>query len=152
MRKRIKLLAAFLLSLSVLSGQNCVPGSMLPAGQTNGALSASSCVLADGSAYDIYRLVLPVRGQIQLSLTTPPAGVGLILRNISGTALAQGATVQRSIEAGVYTVLVNAQPGSALGAYALQSSFTPETGMLCAGFPAVGLNQTVSGVLGASGQ
>jgi hypothetical protein len=124
---------------------------MLPAGQISGTLSASSCQLSDGSAYDSYRLALPVRGQIQISLTTTPGGLALILRDATGASLAQGASIQRPIEAGFYTLLVNAQLGSALGGYAVQSAFTPETGMLGNKFPAVGLNQTVNGVLGSSG-
>ena len=147
----MKLLGAFLFSLSVLAGQNCVPGGMLPAGQISGTLSAASCQLSDGSAYDSYRLVLPVRGQIQIGLTTAPGGLALILRDAAGASLAQGASIQRPIEAGLYLLLVNAPPGGVLGAYTVQSTFTPETGMLCNNFPAVGLNQTVYGVLGSSG-
>lgn len=147
----MKLLGAFLVSLSVLAGQNCVPGGMLPAGQIGGALSASSCQLSDGSAYDSYRLALPVRGQIQLGLTATSSDMALILRDDTGAGLAQGATVQRPLEAGVYTLLVNAPLGGVLGAYAVQSAFTPEPGMLCNQFPAMGLNQTVNGVLGSSG-
>jgi hypothetical protein len=147
----MKLLGAFLFGLSVLAGQNCVPASMLPAGQISGALTASSCQLSDGSAYDSYRLALPVRGQIQIGLTTTPGGLVLILRDTTGASLAQGVSIQRPIEAGFYTLLVNAQAGGGLGAYSVQSSFTPETGMLCNKFPAVGLNQTVNGVLGSSG-
>ncbi|MGP8245257.1 MAG: hypothetical protein ACLQVN_12155 [Bryobacteraceae bacterium] len=147
----MKLAGAFLFSLSVLAGQNCVPGSMLPAGQITGALSASSCQLSDGSAYDSYRLALPVRGLIQIGLTATPGDLALILRDATGASLGQGTSIQRPIEAGFYTLLVNAQPGGALSSYAVQSAFTPETGMLCNKFPAVGLNQTVNGVLGSSG-
>jgi hypothetical protein len=147
----MKLAGAFLFSLSVVAGQNCVPSNLLPAGQISGALSASSCQLSDGSAYDSYRLALPVRGEIQVGLTTTPGGLALILRDATGASLAQGASIQRPIEAGFYTLLVNAQPGGALGAYAVQSAFTPETGMMCGKFPAVGLNQTVNGALGSSG-
>jgi len=124
---------------------------MLPAGQISGALSASSCQLSDGSAYDSYRLALPVRGQIQLGLTATSTGMNLILRDDTGASLAQGTSIQRPLEAGVYNLLVNAQPGGALGAYAVQSAFTPEPGMLCSQFPSMGVNQTVNGVLGSSG-
>lgn len=147
----IKLLGAFLFSISVMVGQNCVPGLMLPAGQISGTLSGASCQLPDGSAYDSYRLALPVRGQIQIGLTTTPVGAALILRDATGASLAQGASILRPIEAGSYTLLVNAQPGGALGAYAVQSAFTPEPGMMCRNFPVVGLNQTVGGMLGSSG-
>jgi hypothetical protein len=141
------------LGLASLYGQTCQPSPMLPAGSVSGALDAASCTLSDGTPYTAYRLVLPVRGQGSLQLNPNPAGLNLILQDATGAQLASGPSLQRSLEAGTYTVLVNlpAPPLAGALAFTLQTAFTAEAGMLCTGFPLIGLAQTAAGLLGASG-
>jgi hypothetical protein len=138
-------------ALSILYGQNCVPADITPGSQVSGSLDPSSCQLSDGTAYASYRLTLPVRGQVQLNLTTSAAGLGLILRDSTGAQLASGAGIAQPLEAGSYTVLVNGQKPGQLGTYTIQAGFSAEAGMWCTAFPSLGLNETVNGVLGASG-
>jgi hypothetical protein len=128
-------------------GQTCAPLPVLPAGQTAGALSDSSCKLSDGTPYDSYRLVLPVRGQFQAHFDAAISNPAVILQDASGARLASGAAIQRQLEAGTYTMIVNGDPA----AYSFQTSFTAESSMWCSNFAALGWNQTVSGALGASG-
>jgi hypothetical protein len=123
---------------------------MLAAGSVSGTLDNSSCQLSDATAYASYRLDLPVRGQIALDLTTANDFI-LILRDMNGAKVDSGLGIHRPVEAGSYTVLVDARiPGQA-GAYAVKSAFTAEQGMLCTAFPSLGLSQTVAGALGSSG-
>ena len=143
------------LGISALYGQNCAPAPILPAGQFSGSVGPGSCSLSDGTPYNSYRLVLPGRGQLQVALNPNTTGVGLMLQDSTGTQLASGTSVQRQMEAGAYTLLVNGQTAAAAGSnpltYTLTNSFTAEPGTWCSNFPAIGLNQTVSGNVGASG-
>ena len=138
------------LGLAPLYAQTCVPARSWPAGSVSGTLDSSSCLLPDGTPYAAYRLDLPARGAIQISLTA--ANASLILRDSTGAAIGSGAGIQQPVEAGSYTLLVNA-PATVAGPtpYTVQSSFTAEPGMMCSGFPQAGLNQSIAGVLGASG-
>ena len=133
------------------SAQMCAPLPLSANGQVTGALAGSSCSLSDGTSYDAYRLVLPVRGQMQIALAPPADGSApvqtAILEGPAGVQLGSGANIQMPVEAGTYTVLVN----GAAAAYTLQTAFTAEPGMLCANFASLGLSQTVNGTLGASG-
>lgn len=139
----------------------CAPLPILPTGQVSGTLSAASCSLSDGTPYDVYSLVLPVRGQMQITLSTPPAEApatpvfsgSLMLQDATGAQMGSGAAIQQPMEAGAYTLLVDgsASAGAASLPYALQTAFTAEPGMLCANFAALGSSQTLSGTLGASG-
>ena len=142
---------ALVLGLSPAFAQVCVPARVLPGSAISGALDSSSCRLSDGSAYASYRLDLPVRGQIQVSL--PGSGASLILRDATGVGIASGSSILRAVEAGSYTLLVNG-PAPAAGsstAYSVQTAFTAEPHMLCTAFPSAGLSQAISGTLGASG-
>jgi hypothetical protein len=132
---------------AVLCAQNCVPAGILPGSQVSGALDSSACALSGGAVYNSYSIALPVRGQLQIKLTPNDGTVGLILRDISGTQVAAGASVQQPVEAGGYTILVTGKAGP----YQIQPLFTPEPGMWCTAFPNLGLNQTVAGSLGSSG-
>lgn len=148
----MRLALALVGGLSVLYGQNCVPQSLIPGGgYYSGTLDATSCVLSDGTAYASYALTLPQRGQLQLSVTPADGSLGLILRDSTGAQMAAGATIQRPVEAGSYTILVNAGQAGQLSVYMLQSAFTAAPGMWCTAFPNLGINQTVSGSLGSSG-
>jgi hypothetical protein len=133
-----------------LYGQVCPPARILPSGAVNGRLDDSSCFLSDSTAYSAYRLDLPTRGEIEIALSTSEDFL-LVLRDNSGAKLDSGATIGRPIEAGSYTLLVNARVPGQAGQYSVRTSFTAEPGTLCAGFPSLGLSQTVSGILGSSG-
>jgi hypothetical protein len=152
-----RLIVIMCLGMLGLYGQNCVPAPILPATAVSGILSNTSCTLSDGTAYTSYRLVLPVRGQAQLTLNPNPAGLNLMLRDGAGVQIASGSSLQQSLEAGAYTIVVNqpALPAAgtipAVSPFTLQTSFTAEASMLCSGYPLIGLNQTVAGTLGSSG-
>ena len=141
----------FLGAFGVLYAQSCVPARILPAATVSGTLDQSSCALSDGSAYSAYRLDLPVRGRIQISLSPGSADLTLILRDAAGVRTGSGLNIQQPVEAGSYTLLVNGRPGGQPGAYSIHSAFTATAGMLCSSFPSAGLNQAIDGVLGASG-
>jgi hypothetical protein len=144
--------SVWLLGLSLVSlyGQTCAPSPMLPAGAVAGTLGNSNCQLADGTAYAAYRLDLPARGSIALDLSTANDLI-LILRDAGGTRIDSGGSIHRPVEAGSYTVLVDARAAGQVGDYSMQSAFTVEPGLLCASFPLLGLAQTAAGQLGASG-
>src|SRR5262245_44266143 len=143
----MRLAALIVLGVTSLSGQVCAPARLLPAGLVAGVLDAESCLLSDGSAYQAYRLDLPVRGQIELDLPGLSADLVLILRDASGTKVDSGVSLRRAVEAGTYTVLVNGRTAGQLGAYSLRTAFSAEPGILCMESPSLGLNQTASGVL-----
>jgi hypothetical protein len=123
---------------------------MLPAGTVSGTLDNGNCQLSDATAYAPYRLDLPVRGQLALDLATPNDFI-LILRDSTGAKVDSGLSIHRAIEAGSYTVLVDARIPGQVGDYSVKSAFTAEPGILCTAFPSLGLSQTVAGTLGASG-
>ncbi|HXS95353.1 MAG TPA: PPC domain-containing protein [Candidatus Limnocylindrales bacterium] len=125
--------------------QVCPSAPLASSGTVSGNLAVESCTLSDGTAYDAYRVVLPLRGQLQAALT---GSATAIVRDATGAQVASGTSLQTSLEAGSYAVIVN---GSAPAAYTLQTTFTAEPGMLCTVFPALGLNQTANGSLGSSG-
>ncbi|SPF54257.1 Peptidase domain protein [Candidatus Sulfopaludibacter sp. SbA4] len=146
----MRLALALVLGLSAAHAQMCVPVRILPVGSVSGTLDNSSCLLPDGTSYASYRLDLPTRGQFQINLTA--ANASLILRDGTGAGIASGTSIQRAVEAGSYTLLVNAPtPGGGPAAYSVQTAFTAETGMMCTSFPNAGLNQATAGTLGASG-
>ena len=139
-----------------LYGQNCVPSAILPGSTVPGSLDTASCTLSDGTPYTAYRLTLPARGQAQWKLNPNPAGLNITVQDSTGAQIASGASVQRPLEAGVYNILVNlpSQPssgGTPPYAFTLPTAFTPEAGMLCSGFPLLGINQTLPGAVGSSG-
>ncbi len=152
---KMRLVLALGLGFSCLYGQNCVPAPMLPAGQFSGSLGTGSCSLSDGTPYDAYRLVLPGRGQLQVQFSPAVSNLSLILQDSTGAQIASGATLQRQLESGAYTLLVNGQTPAASwtgpASYTLTNVFTPELGTWCANFAAIGLNQTMNGTLGAAG-
>ncbi|HWC96993.1 MAG TPA: PPC domain-containing protein [Candidatus Sulfopaludibacter sp.] len=147
----------FSFGISALFAQNCVPSPVLPAASVTGTVGVSSCALLDGTPYASYALNLPVRGQQKITLDPNPAGLNLILRDSSGAQVAAGSSIQQRLEAGTYTVVVNLPTLPAAGIplvdapYTLQTAFAAEMGLLCSGFPLLGLNQTAAGVLGSSG-
>src|SRR5262249_44388559 len=140
----------WLLAVSSAGAQMCAPGRVLPAGAISGVLDNASCFLSDSTAYASYRLDLPVRGSIRIALTTTQDFL-LLLRDSSGAKIDSGATIRRPLEAGAYTLLVNARVPGQTGQYSVRTEFTAETGVLCKAFPSLGLAQKTDGALGASG-
>jgi hypothetical protein len=147
----MRMIVVAALGLSTLYAQPCVPSRILPAGTISGVLSSTSCLLSDATAYDVYRLDLPVRGQVQIDLSSGQADLILILRDASGAQNASGVSIHRPIEAGSYYLLVDARVPGQAGSYTVQTAFSAEPGMLCGSFPNLGLNQSSNGVLGSSG-
>src|SRR5262249_46385798 len=118
------LLVVLGISTACLHAQDCPATARLwPAATISASLDGTNYVLNGGAAYAGYRLDLPVRGQIQLDLTTD-AGFTMILRDASGARVDGGGSIHRSLEAGSYTVLVSASMAGQGGAYSLKSNFT----------------------------
>jgi hypothetical protein len=146
----MRLAVLVLVSASAGFAQMCAPLRALPVGVITGALDDSSCRLSDTTAYAAYRLDLPARGRLDLTLTTDQDFV-MALRDASGAAVDSGAAIHRPVEAGAYTLLVNARVPGQVGAYSVQSAFAIEPGMWCTALPLLAVNQKASGKLGAAG-
>jgi hypothetical protein len=146
----MKSLAALIFIVSSLYGQMCVPARILPNGSAKGTLDETSCRLTDGSAYAAYRLDLAARGQIRIDLSTG-SDLVLILRDRSGMKIESGTAIRRAIEAGSYTLLVNAREPGQTGEFAVQAQFTIEAGVICSVWPSLGLEQAADGTVGGSG-
>jgi hypothetical protein len=143
-------LAAFL-PVSAMA-QNCAPaGALLPAGTVASALDGNSCRFSDGTSYVSYSLVLPVRGQIRIDVTSGAAGMVVRLLDAHGSPLASGQTITRNVERGSYGVTVGSSVAGQAGDFSLRTAFMAEPGAMCRDFPPIGLNQTAAGVLGGAG-
>jgi hypothetical protein len=128
--------------------QTCAPPLTLrPTDSVSGTLDETNCRLTDSTSYAEYALVLPVRGQIQLGGASSDFTFGLILRDNGNHQIAAGSSISQPVERGSYRVLVNAGAAGQSGAFTLTSSFTPQAAIICRGFAAIGLNQTVTGRL-----
>ena len=79
--------------------------------------------------------ILPTRGQHRDRSLHAARISSCILRDSSGAKLDSGATIRRPIEAGSYTLLVNARVPGQVGQYSVTTSFTAEPGTLCSAFP-----------------
>src|SRR5438874_7115902 len=125
MRLGILIWLAISVSNRTLVAQDC-PAVMrvLPGAFMAGALDSSSCTLTDGSSYAVYRLDLPVRGQIRIDLKTLAADLTLLLRDASGARVDGGTSIRRPLEAGAYTLLVNGRTLAIAGLYQMTSAFT----------------------------
>jgi Bacterial pre-peptidase C-terminal domain len=135
-----------------LCAQDCVPiAQILPGGSVSGTLATSSCRLLDGTAYDPYRLDLPVRGKIAISLSGNTTGFLLTLRDATGSKIDAGTSISRPIEAGSYALLVNAANPGQTGDYKIATTFTAEPGMACSNFPNLGRHHVAAGLLPSSG-
>jgi len=134
----------------LLFGQMCAPVRALPDGVISGSLDDSSCQLSDSTAYASYRLDLPAGGKIDLALTTTQDFV-LLLRDSTGALSATGPAIHRTVEAGSYTILIDARVPGQVGDYSVKTAFTADPGTMCSAFPAIGLAETANGKLGASG-
>jgi hypothetical protein len=141
----------FLLSLPVL-GQMCQPPTpMAPNAAINGAIDSTSCVLTDGTSYVAYALMLPRRGNLQLTLKGAAGfAPSLVLRDAGGHLLASGASITHYSEAGKYTLLVNTARANQSGSFTLTPVFAPEPFTYCRMFPSIGTGQTVNGSLSSA--
>ena len=147
---QMRLACLLLFAVPGLHAQLCPPGRILPAGVLAGTLDGTSCFLSDSTAYSAYRLDLPTRGQMAVNLATTE-DFQLLLRDSSGAKIDSGTNIRRPMEAGSYTVLVNARVPGQVGQYSVTTAFTAEPGLLCSDFPSLGTSQTIAGVLGSSG-
>jgi hypothetical protein len=145
----MRLVLPFLFVSSVWA-QVCAPGRIAPVEVISGSLDDTSCFLSDSTSYAAYRLDLPVRGNIRLTLTTTE-NFALILRDSAGVKVDGGASIRRPVEAGSYTLLVNARVPGQVGAFTVRSDFTAESGVFCKAFPTIGLTQRLDATLGAAG-
>src|SRR2546427_116102 len=103
------ILGFFLLS-ALTWGQTCAPVSALrPADSLTGALAEADCRLSDGSLSAEYVLTLPTFGLLQLNASSSDFDVMLFLRDSAGRMIESGPAIERTIERGEYTVVVNAR-------------------------------------------
>jgi hypothetical protein len=132
--------------------QLCPPATtLLPNDLQTSTIDSTSCALADGTPYLSYALTVPTRGTIQVSLKGPAGFVpGLILRDANRHLVVSGNSINRYIEAGTYTVLVNAPVANQSGDFTLHSAFAPEAYTLCRVFPSIGTGQTITRQLSAA--
>jgi hypothetical protein len=121
-----------------------------PVDSVSGTLDHGNCRLSDSTLYAEYLLVLPARGQIQLSGESSSFDLSLALRDSTGHRVASGTSIQQPVERGQYRVLVNAAAGDQSGDFTLSSIFTPAPGTLCRDFASIGRNQSVTGRLTTS--
>src|SRR4051812_47454137 len=146
----MRLVLPMIFVCSAAWAQVCAPARIAPVGAISGALDDASCFLSDSTAYAAYRLDLPVRGAIRLTLTTTE-NFALILRDSAGAKIDSGSSIRRPLEAGSYTLLVNARFPGQVGAFTVRSDYTAESGILCKAFPSIGLTQKLDATLGAAG-
>jgi hypothetical protein len=140
----VKFFALIFLAVSLL-GQSCVPAESLPPnGSQAGELTASSCQLSDSTKVSEYRLVLPVRGTLQIGAKATGFAPSFVIRDSDGRKVAAGTTLSRYMEAGKYLVLVN---GSGLGKFTVTTAFVPEKNVLCTSFDRLGTGQSATGQL-----
>ena len=131
--------------------QPCAPRFTLqPADSLTGTLDRGNCRLSDNTAYAEYSLTLATRGEIQLDGASSAFDLTLFLRDANGHRIASGPSIRQPLERGQYSVVVNAGAPEQSGAYVLRSNFTPEPGTICRNFVPIGLNQAVTGRLGAA--
>lgn len=143
---------AICVSIGPLRAQDCVPVSaLLPGGMISGTLGTSNCRLLDGTAYVPYRLDLPVRGKVVLSLAGNTTDFLLTLRDATGAKVDSGASISRPIESGHYTLLVNGTKSGQPGDYKFSTAFTPEPGLICSSFANLGRRDVASGLFPSSG-
>ncbi|HTM49193.1 MAG TPA: PPC domain-containing protein [Bryobacteraceae bacterium] len=144
----MRLLPGFFLLSALAWSQTCAPASVLrPADSIAGALTEADCRLADGTLSAEYILTLPTVGQLQLNAVSSDFDVTLLLRDSAGRKIDAGAAIQRTMERGEYTVIVNATKTGQTGKFTLDSAFKPEPNTLCREFTRIGPGQSVSGRL-----
>ena len=150
--RRFLVAMAICVSIGPLRAQDCVPVSaLLPGGMVSGTLGTSNCRLLDGTAYVPYRLDLPVRGKVVLSLAGNTTDFLLTLRDATGAKVDSGASISRPIESGHYTLLVNGTKSGQPGDYKFSTAFTPEPGLICSSFANLGRRDVASGLFPSSG-
>jgi hypothetical protein len=132
--------------------QICAPvGSVQPNSQVTGTLDGSDCVLPDGSWFADYLIVIPSRGTWSASIT-PGDGVTpftVTLRDASGARVDSGANINRTIERGVYHILVNTAVAGQGGGFTFNSTFSATPNVLCRQFALMGTVRSIAGTLGS---
>src|SRR5690349_5428141 len=142
----MRFFAGLLVFLPLGWSQTCAPPLPLhPVDSVSGSLDNTNCRLSDNTLYAEYLLVLPARGDIALDGASSTFDLTLILRDANYHRLGSGTSIHQPLERGQYRVLVNAGADGQAGDFTLRSSFTPEPGAMCTGFPSIGLNQSVAG-------
>jgi len=131
--------------------QNCAPSPPLrPIDSISESLDDAHCRLSDGSLFTTYSLTLPVTGRLQLSVASDEFPVTAALRDSSGRKVEAAQSIDKTIERGEYTVIVNAQNPGQSGRFTLNTTLTPEPNTMCRSITRIGLNQTRSGRLADS--
>jgi len=126
----------------------CAPAlPVRPNSSISGSLGGANCRLSDGTAFVEYPLTLATFGHLQLNAASDDFPATVILRDSVGRKLESGASIDRTIERGDYTVVVNTQSPEQSGKFTLNSTFQPEPNTLCRDSSAVGLNQSIAGRL-----
>jgi len=128
--------------------QNCVPAATLsPNDAQTGELTAQSCRLTDSTMVAEYRLILPVRGTLQLSAKGAGFTPLFVVRDSNGRRVESGTSISHYMESGTYLILVN---GSVMGKFSVSSVFQPEPNVLCTVLNRVGAGQSITGQLTAA--
>ena len=147
----MRLFAILLLLSAACRGQSCAPSPPVqPADSINGALGDSDCRLSDGSLFTTYSLTLPVQGRLQLNVASGDFAATAVLRDSAGRRIEGAQSIDKTIERGEYTVVVNAQNSGQLGKFTLNTSFTPEPNTLCRSVTRIGFNESRPGRLADS--
>jgi hypothetical protein len=130
----------------------CAPPGPMPAnGTTAGSIDSASCTLSDGTSFVAYSLVLPTRGNLQLTVKGAAGfAPSMILRNSSAHLLASGTSITHYSEAGRYVLLVDTARAKLSGSFTIASIYTPEPSTLCRVFRSIGTGQTLNGTLNAA--
>jgi hypothetical protein len=127
------------------------PATLLPNDSQVAGIDDNSCRMADGTSYVSYALTVPTRGTMQVTLKGAAGfAPALILRDVNRHLVVSGASINRYIEAGTYSLLVNAAIPNQSGNFTLTSIFAPEAYTLCKIFPSIGTGQKISRQLAAS--
>ncbi len=144
----VRLLAVLIVLSATGFGQTCAPLSLLrPVDSVTGSLGDANCRLSDGSVFAAYTLTLPTFGQLQLNAASDSFPVSLVLRDSVGRKVEQGSAIQKTIERGEYTVVVNTQGPGQAGKFSLNSAFQPEPNTICRSISRIVPNQSVDGHL-----
>jgi len=132
----------------IARAQNCIPAAPLyPNDSRLGELTAASCQLSDSTKVVEYRLVIPVRGTLQVIPKATGFTPSILIRDMRGHKVEYGTSISRYMEAGTYRVLVN---GLATGKFTLTTTFQPEANVLCTSFGHLGAGQSVAGQLAST--
>jgi hypothetical protein len=147
----VRLLAIPLFLSAVGFGQTCAPSRLLkPVDSIAASLGDPDCRLSDGSLFTTYSLTLPAPGRLQLNVASDDFPATATLRDSTGRKIEGGQSMDKTIERGEYSVIVNAQNAGQLGKFVINTAFTQEPNTLCRAITRIGLNQSRPGRLADS--